>query len=33
MPAILPVALVMAFAVDHIDHVVLNCADVEVTVT
>jgi len=32
MPAILPVALVMTFTVDHIDHVVLNCADVDATV-
>ena len=32
MPAILPVALVMAFTVERIDHVVLNCSDVERTV-
>jgi catechol 2,3-dioxygenase-like lactoylglutathione lyase family enzyme len=32
MPAILPVALGMAFTVDRMDHVVLNCRDADVTV-
>jgi catechol 2,3-dioxygenase-like lactoylglutathione lyase family enzyme len=31
MPDILPVALGMAFTVDRIDHIVINCRDVDVT--